>query len=114
MAIEVLIRRKFVKEKAEKLAPLIVKLRSMATMQPGYISSETLKCIDPPDENDYLVISTWQSAEDWKRWLHSKERSTIQKKIDTVTAEKTEYRIYETLVGGIIQTGDPGGSGKKS
>ncbi len=103
MAIEVLIRRKFEKEKAGELAPLIVKLRSMATMQPGYISGETLKCIDPAEDNDYLVISTWQSAEDWRRWLHSKERSAIQKKIDIVSAEKTEYRIYEPLVSGIIQ-----------
>ena len=106
MNIEVLIRRKFVKEKADELAPLIVKLRSLATMQPSYISGETLKCIDPPDDNDYLVISTWQSVEDWKRWLHSKERSAIQKKIDTVSVEKTDYRIYEPLVGGIMQKMD--------
>ena len=106
MGIEVLIRRKFVKEKANELAPLIVKLRSLATMQPGYISSETLKCIDPPDDNDYLVRSTWRSIEDWKKWLQSKERSAIQKKIDTVTTEKTDYRIYEPLVGGIVQKMD--------
>ena len=102
MAIEVFIRRKFIKEKADELAPLIVKLRSMATMQPGYISGETLKCIDPPGEIDFLVISTWQSVEHWKKWLLSKERSIIQEKIDTITKEKTEYRIYEPLVGGIM------------
>ena len=34
MAVEVLIKRKFVKEKADELAPLIVKLRSLAIMQP--------------------------------------------------------------------------------
>lgn len=102
MAIEVFIRRKFVKEKSGELAPLIVKLRSLATMQPGYISGETLKCIDPPGEIDYLVISTWQSVEHWEKWLHSKERSSIQEKIDTLTSEKTEYRIYEPLVGGIM------------
>jgi hypothetical protein len=49
MAVEVLIRRKFVKEKAGQLAPLIVRLRSLATIQPGYISGVTLKCIDPAD-----------------------------------------------------------------
>lgn len=106
MGIEVLIRRKFVKEKASELAPLIVKLRSLATMQPGYISSETLKCIDPPNETDYLVRSTWHSVEYWKKWLHSEERSAIQKKIDTITTEKTEYRIYEPLVGGIVPKKD--------
>ena len=43
MGIEVLIRRKFVKDKANELALLIVKIRSLATMQLGYISSETLQ-----------------------------------------------------------------------
>ena len=102
MAIEVFIRRKFIKEKADELAPLIVKLRSMATMQPGYISGETLKCIDPPGEIDYLVISTWQSVEHWKKWLHSKERSAINDQIDQLSQEKAEYAIYESLVSGII------------
>jgi len=102
MAVEVLIRRKFVKEKAEQLAPLIVKLRSLATMQLGYISGETLKCIDPPDESEYLVRSTWYSIEDWRRWLHNPARKAVQDEIDAVLLEKPTYRIYEPLVGGII------------
>ena len=101
MAVQVLIRRKFIKEKADELAPLIVKLRSLATMQPGYISGETLHCIDPAGENEYLVRSTWGSIEEWRKWLYSEERTAIQKEIDTVLEEKTEYRVYEALVGGI-------------
>ena len=39
MAVSVLIRRTFNDSKKEaRLAPLIVKLRSLATMQPGYIT----------------------------------------------------------------------------
>ena len=101
MAVEVLIRRKFVKEHAEKLAPLMVQLRSLARAQPGYISSESLKCIDPPGDYDYLIRSTWNSVEDWKRWLQSEERNRIQRKIDNISGVSTEYRIYEPLVGGI-------------
>ncbi|RLC28385.1 MAG: antibiotic biosynthesis monooxygenase, partial [Deltaproteobacteria bacterium] len=66
------------------------------------ISSESLQCVDPPEENEYLVRSTWASVDDWKKWLHSKERVAIQSKIDEITRERTEYRIYEPLVGGII------------
>ena len=102
MAIEVLIRRRFVKEKEAALAPLVVRLRSLALAQPGYISGETLRCIDPTGEDEYLVRSTWRSAEDWKTWLHSNERKAIQNEIDSNTGEKTEYRMYEPLVGGII------------
>ena len=102
MAIQVLIRRKFVEEKAAQVAPLMVALRSMARAQPGYMSSESLKCIDPMCDDEYLIRSTWESIEDWTRWLNSKDRVAIQTKIDAVTGEKTEYRVYEALVGGIF------------
>lgn len=102
MAIEVLIKRKFLADKARELSPLIVKLRSRATVQPGYISGETLNCIDPPGRNEYIVISTWRSIQDWQKWLHSEERKVIQDQIDKLTREKTEYAIYEPLVGAIM------------
>jgi len=102
MAIEVLIRRRFNREKEADLAPLVVRLRSLARAQPGYISGETLKCIDPSDTDEYLVRSTWQTVEQWRAWLRSEDRSTIQKKIDSITGEATRYRIYEPLVGGIF------------
>jgi len=103
MGVEVFIKRRFVQEHAKEIAPLMVKLRSLARSQPGYISSESLKCIDPPGENDYLIRSTWSSVEDWKNWLHSEERSAIQQKIDAISGMKTEYRIYEPLVGGFFE-----------
>jgi len=102
MPVDVIIRRRFKKEQAEALAPLIVKLRSLATVQPGYISGETLKLIDPPGDVEFLVISIWQSVEDWRNWQQSDERNAIQKQIDDLTGERTDYRIYESLVGGII------------
>ena len=88
--------------KAKEVAPLIVKLRSLATIQPGYICGETLNCIDPPGRSQYLVRSTWNSVEDWKKWLQSKERIAINEQIDQLSREKSEYEIYEPLVGGII------------
>jgi len=104
MAVEVIIKRRFVKDKAAEVAPLMVKLRSLARVQPGYISSESLKCIDPPEADEYVVRSTWQSAEDWKNWLKSEERTALQKKINSITREKTDFRIYEPLAGGIFPT----------
>jgi heme-degrading monooxygenase HmoA len=102
MAIEVLIKRRFIKEKVSVLAPMIVRLRSLALAQPGYISGETLTCIDPAGKDEYLVRSTWRSVEEWKTWLHSNERTAIQNEIDAISGEVTEYRVYEPLVGGII------------
>jgi len=110
MAVEVLIRRKIMETKVKEVSPLIVKLRSLATIQPGYISGETLNCIDPPGRNEYLVRSTWQSVEDWKKWLHNKERGTVNDQIDQLSREKAEYAIYEPLVSGIIPASAPRGN----
>ncbi len=101
MAISVMIQRTFRDtQKAAKLAPLIVKLRSLATIQPGYLTGRTFRCLDCPGE--YLVISTWNSLEDWDRWLKSEQRVALQKQVDDLLGEETQYRIYEPLVGGII------------
>jgi len=102
MAVQVLIRRKVVESKAGEVASLMVELRSRARAQPGYMSSESLKCIEPRCDDEYLIRSTWQSIEHWKTWLHSEERSAIQQKIDDITGEKTDYKVYEALVGGIF------------
>ena len=102
MAVEVLIRRKIMETKAKEVSPLIVKLRSLATIQPGYISGETLNCIDPPGRTEYLVRSTWHSVVDWNKWLHSEERAALDNEIEQLSQEKAEYAIYEPLVGGII------------
>ena len=102
MAVQVLIRRKVVAGKVEEVASLMVELRSRARAQPVYMSSESLRCIDPPGDDEYLIRSTWQSIDQWQTWLQSEERTEIQQKIDDITGEKTEYRVYESLVGGIF------------
>ena len=102
MAVQVLIRRKVVPDKAKEVATLMVELRSLARAQEGYMSSESLRCIDPPGDDEYVIRSTWHSYDLWKKWLNSEARSSIQKKIDNLTGEKTEYRVYEMLVGGIF------------
>ena len=92
MAIKILIRRKVPKGKEAQLLPLLLDLRSRATTQPGYVSGETLRNVNDPQ--DYIVISTWQSVEAWKTWEASKGRVEIQNRIDTLLGEKTSYGIY--------------------
>jgi antibiotic biosynthesis monooxygenase (ABM) superfamily enzyme len=92
MAIKIIIRRRVTKEKEAELSPLLIQLRALATAQPGYISGETLRQMENPEE--FLVISTWQSADNWKAWLGSKQRAEIQQKIDALLGEETEYNLY--------------------
>lgn len=100
MAVTVVIKRVLKdKEMASKLAPLIVKIRSLATVQPGFITGQTFSCLDC--EGEYLVISTWNSLGDWNKWMHSEERQAYQRQVDELLGEKTLYRYYEPVVGGI-------------
>jgi len=92
MAVKILIKRTVPLDKAREMIPLVRQMRSLANNQPGYISGETLKSLDRPDT--FLVISTWQSSDDWGKWLLSKERQGVQEKIDALLGGKTEYEIY--------------------
>ncbi|MBW1842671.1 MAG: antibiotic biosynthesis monooxygenase [Deltaproteobacteria bacterium] len=78
--------------KLETLKPLLRTVRNLAMNQPGYISGETFKRLDRPGES--LVISTWQSMDDWRKWVLSEERAEAQEKIDYLLGEKTEFEIY--------------------
>jgi len=92
MAIKIIIKRIVPEEKVKSLTPLLKQLRALAANQTGYISGETLKRMDNPGQ--YLVISTWQSAGDWDRWISSHERKGVQDKIDVLLGKKTEYEVY--------------------
>ncbi|MFC1826371.1 antibiotic biosynthesis monooxygenase family protein [Thermodesulfobacteriota bacterium] len=95
MAVKILITRFIGQEVAPVVRPLIVELRAHAMKQSGYISGETLKCIDRPGE--YLVISMWESLDDWNKWLTSQERKILEDKIDIITGKPNEYATYVQL-----------------
>jgi heme-degrading monooxygenase HmoA len=92
MTVKVIIKRKVPEEAAAFLEPLLNDLRSKARQQEGYITGETLDRIDTPGHS--LVISTWRSMEDWRRWFASQERFDIQNKVDSLLGKYTEYEIY--------------------
>ncbi len=93
MAVKIFIKRVVMEDKAKDLLPLFKRLRNLATDQPGYISGETLRRID--DRNEYLVISTWQSFDNWREWVVCPERIETQDEIDARLGEDTIYEIYQ-------------------
>ena len=92
MAVKILIKRKILEDKAKEMIPLFRQMRVQANHQAGYISGETLRSLDNPDE--FLVISTWETSDDWKKWVESQDRKTVQDKIDALLGGKTEFEIF--------------------
>ncbi|WP_448874428.1 antibiotic biosynthesis monooxygenase family protein [Desulfobulbus propionicus] len=93
MAVKVLIKRKVVKELVPQLDDLLRKMRALTLSQKGYISGESFSQIDEPGVS--MVISTWQTLDDWRNWTLSKERIDLQGQIDKLLGEPTKYEIFE-------------------
>jgi heme-degrading monooxygenase HmoA len=92
MAVKIVIKRNVPEIREKELIPLLIQMRNLCINQRGYISGETLKNLDKPGE--YMVISTWQSVEDWKKWASSSQRIEIQSQIDYLLGQETEYGLY--------------------
>jgi heme oxygenase (mycobilin-producing) len=92
MAVKIIIDRKVKKGKESDLAKWVRELRGKAISCKGYVSGETLRALDDP--NNYIVISTWQSVEDWINWEKDPERKRIHTKIEKLMSRPSESRIY--------------------
>lgn len=92
MAVKVLIKRVIPESKARDIIPLFRRMRALAMNQEGYISGETLRNLDNPEE--FLVISSWQSSEEWNKWLKSAQRQEVQSQVDDLLGGRTHYEIY--------------------
>jgi heme oxygenase (mycobilin-producing) len=92
MAIRIIIDRKVKKGKESEFARMLRELRSKAIPSKGYISGETLRAQGDP--HNYIVISTWQSLEDWKKWEKQPERKEIHARIEKLMSRPTKTTIY--------------------
>lgn len=92
MAVRIIIDRKVKKGKEVEFAKLLRELRTKVVPSKGYISGETLRSLD--DHYNYIVITTWQSVDDWKAWEKNPERKKVQAKIEKLMARPTKTKVY--------------------
>jgi heme-degrading monooxygenase HmoA len=93
MAVKILIKRRLPLDKDKYAVELLRQLRTLAMQQEGYISGETLRSIENSEE--FLVISTWRSFEDWRNWLNNSQREGLQSKVDILSGRRTTYEAYQ-------------------
>lgn len=92
MAVKVLITRRFKEDKIREAFKLLMELRSLATLQTGYVSGETLISADDP--NKLVVVSTWISRNRWEEWQANVKRKDPMKKMQSLLQSPEDVEVF--------------------
>ncbi len=94
MAIAILITRQFKKGEIEiqQANELNLKLRALATVQPGFISGQSMISQDNPHR--IIVLSRWASREDWENWIATPIRKTFMEKLENVLESPEQIEVF--------------------
>ena len=92
MAVKILIKRKFKDGNMQAASRLLINNRNGAMIQPGYISSETLRNID--DRDQVVVVSMWEKIEAWNAWKNSETRTANEAEFKDYLIGEAEYEHY--------------------
>lgn len=93
MTIKVIIKRKFKDGLLREAAKMLIEARNYAMQEDGYISSETLSNCDNP--NEIVVLSMWESRQDWWRYKDSRDRQDLEKRFEEMLEDGTLTTAYE-------------------
>ena len=84
MQAKIVIERHVMPGSEAQALDILVEMRSLATRQTGYISGETL--LDVSDHATMIVVSTWRSVQDWKRWEGHIDRVRLEGMLNPLQA----------------------------
>ena len=91
MQAKIVIQRHVMPGQEAQSLDLVVEMRSLATRQAGYISGETL--IDTRDHSTIIVMSTWRSVQDWKRWERHPDRIRLEGMLAPLLESTPQVRV---------------------
>ena len=92
MAVKVIINRRVPSDLASNIKPLLLQLRGLASEQPGYVSGETLINVD--DHEEFVVLSTWRTIDQWKTWQSDPRRTEIEGSVEAMIGSSAHYQAY--------------------
>ena len=92
MAVKIFIKRTFKDGNLQKASEMLIQARTNAMGEQGYISSETLRGCDNP--NEILVVSMWEKKVDWDRYKDKTSRKELEAKFSELLDGSTEYGGY--------------------
>ena len=78
--------------------PILMQLRSHAMQYAGFVSAENL--VSEEDFSVVIMISTWETIENWRTWVESKITRDLLRQAKSVVmgaARVTTYRTMPTM-----------------
>ena len=82
-------------KKGRDISPLLLELRAAAIQYPGYVSAENL--LNAEDSSKIVMVSTWQTIEDWREWEKSRVRTTLYQKSEALLVAEPRVEIYRIM-----------------
>lgn len=79
----------------KNLEPILMQLRSHAMQYPGYIGAENL--VSEEDFSVVVMISTWETIENWKAWVESRRTRDLLRQAKTVVIQAARVTAYRTM-----------------
>jgi heme-degrading monooxygenase HmoA len=79
----------------KNVEPILMQLRSYAMQNPGFITAEFL--VSEGDESVGIMISQWETLENWKTWVGSKGTETLLRRARTAATGTPRITAYRTM-----------------
>lgn len=74
---------------------ILVHLRLSARRYPGFVGAELL--VSDGDQCIGVMISTWQTIEDWRTWVESKATQGLLDRAEIAVAGKPRITTYTAM-----------------
>jgi len=77
------------------IEPILMQLRSHAMQYPGFVGAENL--VSEEDFSVVLMISTWETIENWRTWVESRTTRDLLRQAKAVVMGAARVTAYRTM-----------------
>ena len=79
----------------KNVEPILMQLRSYAMQYPGFVDADFL--VSEGDESVGVMISTWETMENWRTWVGSKGTLEVLRRARTAVMGTPRITAYRTM-----------------
>ncbi len=94
MTVKIIILRRYSDEQKIRLESVFSELFSLVFEFGGFVSGETL--MNREDPHEHLIISTWDSVEQWQTYHEAERVKELCGMIDATIGKQTTHQVFVT------------------